>query len=304
MSGWVKIPDNWVESDKVEGLGAEAVMLHLSALSLCSRQGSDGHVPRRALRRLWQAPDIDQATARLEAAGEWQPTAVGWFLPNWNIHLLSADEVDRRRELSRVTSERYRRHKAGDHSMCDRCAAVKAGDASRDKSRATSVTSLVTPRLDSTRSDSGEERGESADRLGADAPPGRAEVPSMCVHDRPGGLTYGADGRMACPICDLVAPRRGELASLIEQAKSQGIDDNRVAELADEAQTWDEDGDLFDLCEAVYTQHGGRWTQLEDGNTTTLSDPVNTQMWAYIQALVLLAVRRRPDPWYAEVSAG
>ena len=177
MSGWIKIPDNWIENHKIEELGAEAVMLHLSALSLCSRQGSDGHLPSSALRRLWPCTDEDTAVKQLEAAEEWQRNDEGWFLPNWNVHLLAADEVERRREISRTTSERYRRHKAGDHSMCDRCAAVKAGDASRDTSVTTSVTRTrnATTRLDSERSS--EERGEvenGADPDGAAAPLGRA----------------------------------------------------------------------------------------------------------------------------------
>lgn len=62
------------------------------------------------LRRLWPAADVELAVKRLEEAGEWQRTDTGWYLPNWNVHLLAASEVEHRNQQSRETSERYRRH--------------------------------------------------------------------------------------------------------------------------------------------------------------------------------------------------
>lgn len=159
MSGWVKIPDSWLESDEVERLGSEAVMLHLSALSYSCRHGTDGKIPDSALRRLWPVSDLETVIKVLAEAGEWQRTDVGWFLPDWQLHLLSRQEVEHRRQVSRETSERYRRHKAGDHSLCERCSFVRAaGDTSGDTSGDLSVTSLGTPRLDSTRNVVREER--------------------------------------------------------------------------------------------------------------------------------------------------
>lgn len=157
---WVKIPDLWLESDDVEALGSDAVVLHLSALAYCSRQGTDGRLPIGALRRLWPVADTATAIKALEVAGEWQQAADGWLLINWRNHLLSAAEMEHRREVSRQTSERYRRHKAGDHSMCERCSFVKRGDVSGDASRDVSVTSLVTSRLVSSRNEVRETRGE------------------------------------------------------------------------------------------------------------------------------------------------
>jgi hypothetical protein len=111
------------------------------------RHGSDGKIPTRALRRLWPVGDVETTLKVLDEAGEWQPTDEGWYLPNWREHLLSNQEVEHRRQVSRETSERYRRHKAGDHSMCERCSFVR-GDTPGDTSRHVSVTSPVSTRLE------------------------------------------------------------------------------------------------------------------------------------------------------------
>lgn len=166
---WVKIPDSWLESDRIEALGGDAVLLHLSALSVSSRQRSDGHIAVSALRRLWPVSDLADAIKALSDAGEWEQTADGYYLTNWRDHLLSAAEIDHRREVSRETSERYRRHKAGDHSMCERCSVVRRGDTSRDASVTPSVTPLVTSRLDSSRSEARETRREPEEGRGPDS---------------------------------------------------------------------------------------------------------------------------------------
>lgn len=169
MGNWVSVPDNWTDSDQTEQLGADTAMLHLSALCYCARHLTDGDLPQRALRRLWPVDDVTTAVKALEECGEWERTDEGWLLVNWRTFLLSAEEIESRRRASRESSERYRRHKAGDHSMCDRCAVVKAGDKSRDKSRDPSgdSTRLASTRLDSTRR--GEERRESEREPGANA---------------------------------------------------------------------------------------------------------------------------------------
>lgn len=199
MSGWVKIPDNWLESNDIEELGGEAVLLHLSALAYSCRQASDGRLNRRALRHLWRVQDLEATVAQLEKAGEWEPGDDTWLLVNWRTHLLAADEIEHRRQSSRESSERYRRHKAGDHSLCERCSAVRAGDRSRDTSRQTSVTSLDSTRNDSTRLDAKQERrGETED--GADPRSARAtRVPRLQVEGAP-DLTDPLPGDIAVEI--------------------------------------------------------------------------------------------------------
>lgn len=183
---WVKLSDAWVESRPIESLSADAAMLHISALSYCARQSSDGDVPQRSLRRLWPAVDVDLALKELIDIEEWVETETGWHITNWRDHVLSAEEMANLRERSRLSSERYRRHKAGDHSMCERCAVVKrdqSRDPTSDQSRDWSVTPLVTSRLVSSRSVSSRhevkrdetESGADADSAGATPAPRSGE---------------------------------------------------------------------------------------------------------------------------------
>lgn len=178
MSGWVKVPAEWFERDDVEQLGAEVVMLHLSALAYSARQLTNGVVSRRQLRRLWPVDDLDAAADRLVSAGFWQATDDGFLIVDWRTFILAADEVASIREQSRITTERHRRHKADDHSMCDRCSAVRAGrNGVRDASRDASVTTSVTPPPNRTEPnrplgrEGGSEVGAGARSAGATRPP-------------------------------------------------------------------------------------------------------------------------------------
>ena len=119
MSGpSVKIPADWLDSDQIEDLGADAVLLMLTALAHSARQTSEGVVPRRQLRKLWPVADIDGAIAALVAAGEVEDRGADLYFVKWGEFLLSAEEVDRIKEQNRIRDERRRRHNKGDHAMC------------------------------------------------------------------------------------------------------------------------------------------------------------------------------------------
>jgi hypothetical protein len=165
MSGWVKIPEEWLDSPDLEELPAEVIVLHLSALAYCARHSSNGVLRRGDLRKLWPALEMDKCIDLLERLEWWLPTAVGWLIEDWRTFILSADEVDQRREMGRKRQERYRRHLAGDHSMCDRCSHVRAGNASRNASVTPSVT--PPPNRSEPLRPVGEERREEAAQAGA-----------------------------------------------------------------------------------------------------------------------------------------
>jgi hypothetical protein len=138
MSGWVKIPEEWLDDPKIEHLPADVVLLHLTALAHCARHSSNGLVDSLAVRKLWPIENLGEAVKRLVDEGLWLEVATGWYVPDWKTFILSADEVEHRRELGKVRQERYRRHTSGDHSMCDRCSYIR--NASRDASETPSVT--------------------------------------------------------------------------------------------------------------------------------------------------------------------
>jgi len=126
MSGWVKIPEDWTGDDRVERLGADAAMLHLSALGHSARYLHDGMVSKSALRKLWPAEELDAALAKLVELEFWEDRGDSYYLPEWRTHILAADEVEHRREQDRARQQRKRRHDSGDHSLCDRCSFVRS----------------------------------------------------------------------------------------------------------------------------------------------------------------------------------
>lgn len=171
MSGWVKIPETWFDEESVERMPADVVLVHLSALAYSGRQLLNGRVPRQAVRKLWPAPDLEGAIQQLVTEGHWVPTAVGWQIRDWRTFLLSAEEIEHKRQTSRESSERYRRHQAGDHSLCERCAWVKARDKSRQLSGDTSSDESVTLPEPNRSEPKGRRRGEGGATAPADAGP-------------------------------------------------------------------------------------------------------------------------------------
>ena len=128
MSGSVKVPGEWFERDDVEAVGAEAAMLHLSALGYSARHLTNGMIANRQLRRLWPTEEaVHKVVTTLVEAGWWEPVDDGWLILDWHTFILDASEVERLRAKNREYVERHRRHKRGDHSMCERCSAVRHG---------------------------------------------------------------------------------------------------------------------------------------------------------------------------------
>lgn len=185
MSGSVKVPAEWFERDDVEQVGADAAMLHLSALAYAARHLTNGHIPARKLRRLWPT-DVDSAVEALTTAGWWEAAEDGFLIADWHTFILSSDEVDHIRRQTRERVERHRRHKAGDHSMCDRCSFVRRGNGvsngvSNGVGNAPSEPNRTEPTLREVRR--GEEVGGAMRSAGASRMPHRLQVGDSRLDD-------------------------------------------------------------------------------------------------------------------------
>ncbi|HEY0889662.1 MAG TPA: hypothetical protein VGE38_08640 [Nocardioides sp.] len=198
MSGpSVKIGSDWLDSDHIEDLDADVVLLMLAALGYSARQTTNGIVPRRRLRKLMRdTVDLDDAVSQLVQAGEAEERGDDLLFVRWRDFILSQDEVDQVKAGSRERAERSRRHKRGDHSMCrpDWCRA-----ASRDQSRTITRDSDVTvhvshghpirsdpTRTDPTRTDpTAREEREGEGEGSPAAPGGSAEAPPTPATDLP-----------------------------------------------------------------------------------------------------------------------
>lgn len=174
MSGWVRTATEWFEDPATEDLGADVVVLHLSALAYSAQHTTNGHVPRRALRRLYPVADPDAAVAALVDADWWQPVDGGHQIASWADHILSEDEVHRIREQNRVRSERHRRHERGDHTMCERCWHVRKHGNS--VSNGVRDAASDAPRTDPTRPDPKGREGGEGEAGGIASPGGSASL--------------------------------------------------------------------------------------------------------------------------------
>lgn len=174
MAGSVKVDASWFERDDIEQLGAGAAIFLLSALAYSARNLTDGEIPRRQVRRLWAVDDIEGTVAALVAAGQLEDRGEVLHLLHWRDFILAASEVVTIREQTRVRTERHRRHSKGDHSMCDRCSAVRNG-----VTNGVSNTPSEPNRAEPSRAEPQGEGSRSAagtDPDGAGAPPDRAEA--------------------------------------------------------------------------------------------------------------------------------
>jgi hypothetical protein len=134
---WTRLSDDFADSPAVLGLSDAAFRCHVTALIWSNRQLTDGLIPIRAVHLF--AASAEPVT-ELIAAGLWSANDDGYQL-DWTAQESAETVRDRtsaNAERNRRYRERGRRHAAGDHSMCDRCAALRASaDASRDASRDT-----------------------------------------------------------------------------------------------------------------------------------------------------------------------
>jgi hypothetical protein len=143
--------------------------MYLEGLVWSNKQGTDGHIPRHAVRRVTDEEDPIGAAAELVDAGLWEETGDDWSIVGFLEDQPSRADVERIQTLARDRQRRQRQHRGGDHSLCD----------PRYCQAASRVTNAVThdTRTDPsvpTRTEGTEGRGGGAAPSGAYAPTGRA----------------------------------------------------------------------------------------------------------------------------------
>lgn len=90
---WVKLDDGLPDHPKVVGLSAEAFAVYVSGICYCSRNLTDGLIPRGALVRLTNAKRPTKAADELVAANLWREHPQGWSVHDYTEHQRSRDEV-------------------------------------------------------------------------------------------------------------------------------------------------------------------------------------------------------------------
>jgi hypothetical protein len=104
---WLKFGDEWLDSPAIAGLSDAAVLLHMMALSYCTRFDTDGNLAAAALRRdrRWAGRN---RTALVDA-GLWQPADGAYILLDYAEHCRTvadkakdAERMKKNRALERV----------------------------------------------------------------------------------------------------------------------------------------------------------------------------------------------------------
>lgn len=121
---------------------------YVDLLDYSNATGTDGVIPRRALRRVCDADDPEADVAALVEAGFLVVTADGWEVPDWTTkaHQQAAAVVDRRLAEGKDRAQRWRDHQSGSHATCrpDKCSVARdrAEEAARVENPRTRVRAL------------------------------------------------------------------------------------------------------------------------------------------------------------------
>lgn len=159
------------------GLSRDARLLYVEGIVHCATALSDGAINVR-LARLSDADDVDGCARELVEAELWRETSRGFEVCDYLDHQQSAEEVERKRADARRRSERSRRHKRGDHSMCFRGGYCPDGALSPSSrvTHAHGAQDVRSPIL----TNPSQREGEGKDKKGAGAPaPGGAVTPAL-----------------------------------------------------------------------------------------------------------------------------
>lgn len=110
MVTWVKLPDNFDEAMERAGLDEAGFTLFACGLIYSSRNLTDGAIPRRKARRLYDLnADPDEAVKALVDAGLWVETDDGYQVRDHADYLQDAKTVQADRDRKTLYDKAYRR---------------------------------------------------------------------------------------------------------------------------------------------------------------------------------------------------
>jgi hypothetical protein len=90
---WVKLDDHFADHPKIERLSSDAFRSFIHGLCYCSRQLTDGHIPKRSLRRIASK----RVEVELKAAGLWEQNSDGILVRSYLEYQPSAQKIREKR---------------------------------------------------------------------------------------------------------------------------------------------------------------------------------------------------------------
>lgn len=137
---WTKIGHELWSSPGMLSVDRDARLVHLEAMTWCNAHGTDGQVPKHAMRKITDSPDPEAAIAQLVTAGEWELNDSGWRLTQFLKDQPAAATVEQQRADAKRRKDAFNRrqglHSSGDHSECLPYAQCRrTGDGTRSGTR-------------------------------------------------------------------------------------------------------------------------------------------------------------------------
>lgn len=124
---WVKVDDLITEHEKCVGLSANAWCLWLHGITYCSRNLTDGKIPKAMLARLSGVSKPSAAASELVAAGLWDDSDGAFWVHDYLEHQRSREQVEAERAAAAERQRKARDKKRESRDGSRRDAGVTHG---------------------------------------------------------------------------------------------------------------------------------------------------------------------------------
>lgn len=169
---WIKLDDQVTEHPKTAGLSCEAWTLWIHGLTYCSRNLTDGEIPKAFLPRLSPVRRVKKATQELVDAGLWVDEGARIQVHNYVKWQRSKSQIEYDKESSHARQKASRERRKASNGA-DSADPVAVDVAARHEPSSRSCRGDVTPPDTETDTDSGytlqRDSGEGGDHLAGKA---------------------------------------------------------------------------------------------------------------------------------------
>ena len=169
---WIKLDDQVTEHPKTAGLSCEAWTLWIHGLTYCSRNLTDGEIPKPYLPRLSPVRRVKKATQELVDAGLWVDEGARIQVHNYVKWQRSKSQIEYDKESSHARQKASRERRKASNGA-DSADPVAVDVAARHEPSSRSCRGDVTPPDTETDTDSGytlqRDSGEGGERLAGKA---------------------------------------------------------------------------------------------------------------------------------------
>ena len=104
---WLRLSDTFPEDPRWEVAGAEAMALHVAAMAYCSRNLTDGVIPRTRALRLLAMDDPQAVITALVKTGFWVEDADTYQLVDYLTDQWTRERIETRRAMKKARQDKW-----------------------------------------------------------------------------------------------------------------------------------------------------------------------------------------------------